>query len=63
MKREIDLSEDKVETIKNVMKGFKLPEASIPVWAKGLTDDSWNSKLSDTIVKKIDPTSVNPKKS
>jgi hypothetical protein len=47
--REIVLSEEKVETIKNVMKGFKLPEASVPVWAKGLSEDSWKSKLVESM--------------
>jgi len=45
------------------MKGFTLPEACIPDWAKGLTEDSWKSKLDDTITVKSSVVNSSKKKS
>ncbi|ODN06627.1 hypothetical protein Ocin01_00024 [Orchesella cincta] len=48
-KREIDMSEEKVETIKEVMKNITLPPQAIPKWASEVDEDAWRRKLHDTI--------------
>ncbi|CAL8111666.1 unnamed protein product [Orchesella dallaii] len=47
--REIDLSEEKVETIKQVMKNIVLPIQAVPSWAFEVDEDAWTQKLQDAI--------------
>jgi len=47
--REIDLSEEKVETIKQVMKKIILPVQAVPTWAWEVDEDAWTRKLHDAI--------------
>ena len=51
VKREITLTSDKVDTIKDAMKNFTLPLAAIPPWAKDISEDDWKSKLISKIAK------------
>lgn len=51
-KREIDLSDNQVELIKNAMKGFSLPSANIPKWVEEIDESSWKETLVSTIHKK-----------
>jgi len=53
-KREIELTLDKVETIKTVMKGFVLPQESIPLWADEVDEDVWKKRLLDTFQSKTE---------
>jgi len=48
-KREIELTDEKVETIMQVMKNITLPPAAIPNWATELDEDLWKKKLHDSI--------------
>ena len=46
--REIEMNEDKIETIKNLMSGVVL--GNVPVWARELdtSDTVWRSKMGGT---------------
>jgi len=51
-KREIEMTEEKVETIMQVMKNITLPPTAIPNWAAEVDEDVWKKKLYDTITTK-----------
>jgi len=51
-KRDIQLTEESADVIKNAMKGISLPPTAIPDWAKEITEDVWKSRLLDTMKKK-----------
>jgi hypothetical protein len=52
---EIKLDEARSQTINNLMSGFKLPESSIPDWAKAVPENVWKKNLLETInAKKTD---------
>lgn len=52
----IDLSKDRVESIRSAMAGFQLPASAIPSWASNLPEEEWqkivNDKISTTFQKK-----------
>jgi len=45
--REIELSEDKVETIKNIMSNFRLSPTTLPSWASQGTELDLSKKISE----------------
>jgi hypothetical protein len=52
---EIKLDQEKSEKINSLMSGFKLPESSIPEWAKHVPETVWKKNLLETInAKKTD---------
>lgn len=52
----IDLSKDRVESIRSAMAGFQLPANAIPSWASNLSEEEWqkivNDKITTTFQKK-----------
>lgn len=57
-KREIDLTDNQVELIKNAMKGFTLPASSIPQWAEEVDESKWKETLVSAIQKNVSSDSV-----
>ena len=52
---EISLDESKSTIINGLMSNFKLPESSIPSWAKQVPENVWKKNLIDSLnAKKID---------
>ena len=52
---EIQIDETKSKTINNLMSNFKLPDSSIPEWAKTLSEEKWKKNLLDSLnAKKTD---------
>ena len=52
---DIVLDEAKSKTINNLMSNFKLPESSIPDWAKKVPEDHWKKNLLESLnAKKTD---------
>lgn len=52
---EIHLDESTSRQINNLMQNFKLPDASIPTWAKLVPEDVWKKNLLDCLnAKKLD---------
>lgn len=48
----IDMSKDKVDTIRSAMAGFQLPSSAIPSWASNMSDSEWQKIVSDKLNKK-----------
>ncbi|CAH1792385.1 unnamed protein product [Owenia fusiformis] len=46
-KNDITIDQEKANTIREAMSGFKLPTASIPPWASNITENNWLKKLSE----------------
>jgi len=59
-KRDIQLTAESADVIKNAMKGISLPPTAIPDWAKEITEDVWKSRLLATMEKKVGNTSDPP---
>ncbi len=52
---EIHLDEAKSQQINNLMSNFKLPDSSVPEWAKLVPEDVWKQNLLDSLnAKKTD---------
>lgn len=52
---EIHLDENKCTTINSLMQNFKIPDESIPTWAKLVPEDAWKKNLLDSLTaKKLD---------
>ena len=52
---EIKLDEEKTRTISDLMSGFKLPDSSVPEWAKVVPETVWKRNLLETLnAKKTD---------
>ena len=52
---EIHLDETKSKEINNLMSNFKLPDSSVPEWAKLVPEDVWKKNLIDSLnAKKTD---------
>ena len=48
----IDMSKDKVDTIRSAMAGFQLPSSAIPSWASNMSDSEWQKIVSNKLNKK-----------
>ncbi|CAG7833927.1 unnamed protein product [Allacma fusca] len=59
--REIHLSDDNMEIIKNAMKGFSLPASNIPTWADQIDETSWKEKLVSSFGRKSSGSHSPPK--
>ncbi|KAM7541246.1 hypothetical protein Aperf_G00000025244 [Anoplocephala perfoliata] len=47
--RRIPLPEEKAAEIKACLKGFQLPEANMPLWAKQIPEEVWKQRLLQRI--------------
>lgn len=60
---EIHLDEEKTKKINDLMQNFKLPEESVPSWAKLVPEDVWKKNLLDCLnAKKLDLFNLPPAK-
>eukprot|EP00164_Ancoracysta_twista_P000675 GFYU01000894.1.p1 GENE.GFYU01000894.1~~GFYU01000894.1.p1 ORF type:complete len:211 (+),score=47.10 GFYU01000894.1:104-736(+) len=49
-KRDVEgFDKERIQTIRSLMSGFKLPEKNIPHWASNMSEDVWKTSLLSTV--------------
>lgn len=45
----VPMDNEKIDVIKGLMSNFKLPEESVPSWAKEISEDQWKTFLNNKV--------------